>query len=112
MQAITALEVKRVPHSEDLLHPGEYVFIGKRLPKVTLEKLSAEEPHDKPDGTLIGNAFRYLKWKLFSKQNGYKEIIEPVWPDYDAVVLMCPTLQPAHRHDERPQDYKPRSAHN
>jgi hypothetical protein len=33
-----ALEVRRVSSSADLLHPGEYVFIAKRQPKITVER--------------------------------------------------------------------------
>ena len=38
MDSTKALEVKRVGHSEDLLHPGEYVFVAKRQPIITVEK--------------------------------------------------------------------------
>jgi hypothetical protein len=31
-------QVRRVPTSSDLLHPGEYVFIEKRPPQITIEK--------------------------------------------------------------------------
>jgi hypothetical protein len=45
MQSLKASEVHPVPHSEELLHPGDYVFVAKRPPS---------------------------------------------WPEYDAVILMCP----------------------
>src|ERR1017187_1370596 len=38
MDLTQALEVKRVQHSENLLHPGEYVFVAKRQPIITVEK--------------------------------------------------------------------------
>jgi hypothetical protein len=33
-----ALKVRRVSTSADLLNPGEYVFIEKRSPQITIEK--------------------------------------------------------------------------
>jgi hypothetical protein len=37
-KALEGIVVRRVPTSADLLHPGEYVFIEKRPPQVTIEK--------------------------------------------------------------------------
>lgn len=90
MPTTTALEVKRVPHSEDLLHPGDYVFIGKREPRRTFQSITLEPPADKYDGTIIGNAFRYWKWRLFGKKYEIKQIVEFVWPEIDTVIINCP----------------------
>ena len=91
----TALEVKRVPHSEDLLHPGDYVFIGKREPRRTFHSVAIEPPLERPDGTVIGDAFRYLSWKLFGKKFELKPIVESVWPDIDTVIVNCPACNQA-----------------
>jgi hypothetical protein len=40
MQATTAQEVKRVPTSAELLHPGDFVFIPKREPIRSFESVS------------------------------------------------------------------------
>jgi hypothetical protein len=85
-----ALEVKRVPLSEDLLHPGDYVFIGKREPRRTFHSVPLGPPSDTYGGTLIGDAFRYLKWKWFGKKYEMKQIVEIVWPEIDTVIINCP----------------------
>ena len=85
MDLTQALEVKRVQHSEDLLHPGEYVFVAKRQPIITVEKVPIEPPLDKYGGTAIGNAFRYLKWQ-FGKKYEMKQIVELLWPQQDAII--------------------------
>jgi uncharacterized protein YbaR (Trm112 family) len=81
MSPTTALEVKRVPHSEDLLHPGEFVFIPKREPVRTFERT----PIAPPTGT-----FRRLWWDLFGKKYELKQIVELLWPEIDTVILNCP----------------------
>ena len=78
----TALEVKRVPLSEDLLHPGDYVFIGKREPRRRFES----KPLDPP----TRGVFRYLWWKWFGKKYEMKQIVEIVWPEIDTVIINCP----------------------
>jgi hypothetical protein len=44
LNAATALEVKRVPLSEDLLHSGDYIFIGKRGPHRTFQSIAITAP--------------------------------------------------------------------
>jgi len=39
-----ALAVRRVQSSADLLNKGEYVFILKRKPKITVDKLPLAPP--------------------------------------------------------------------
>jgi uncharacterized protein YbaR (Trm112 family) len=86
----TALEVKRVSHSEDLLHPGEFVFIPKREPIRRFHSEPIEPPADKYGGTMIGDAFRYLKWRLFGPKYEIKQIVELLWPEIDTVIINCP----------------------
>jgi hypothetical protein len=63
----TALEVKRVQSSADLLHPGESVFVAKRAPIITVEK----HPIDPPQGK-----FKLLWWTFFGKKHELKQIVE------------------------------------
>jgi hypothetical protein len=70
MEPLKALEVKRVEHSEDLLHPGEYVFVGKRQPIITVEKY----PIDPPQGRL-----KLPWWTFFDKKYELKQIVELLW---------------------------------
>jgi hypothetical protein len=90
MPTTTAQEVKRVPHSEDLLRPGDFVFIGKREPHRTFQSIPLDPPADKPGGTLIGDAIRFWKWKLFGPKFELKQIVELVWPEIDTVIINCP----------------------
>jgi hypothetical protein len=76
-----ALEVRRVQHSEDLAKPGEYVFIAKRDPKVTVES----NPLMPPSGF-----WRSLWWSAFGKKVELKQIVEVQWPAYDAIIIDCP----------------------
>jgi hypothetical protein len=76
-----ALEVRRVPLSEDLSSPGDFVFIGKRAPRITVERLALEAP---------SGFFKKLWWNAFGKKYEMKQIVELVWPDYDAIILNCP----------------------
>lgn len=76
-----ALEVRRVKSSENLLHPGEYVFIEKRSPIIRTER----EPLLPPTGF-----FRRMYWNLFGKKYELKQFVELLWPNYDAIILNCP----------------------
>lgn len=84
---LTALEVKRVPHSEDLLHPGEFVFIPKREPIRTFHSEPLEPP--------TRGVFRYLWWKWFGKKYEIKQIVELLWPEIDTVIINCPECNQA-----------------
>jgi len=77
----TAQEVKRVPTSENLLHPGDFVFIPKREPIKTFESV----PVPPPKGILS----RWL-WQRFGKRFELKPVYETVWPGIDTVVMLCP----------------------
>ena len=76
-----ALEVRRVPHSEELLHPGDFAFISKREPDIRVERI----PLTPPTGF-----FKLLWWKLFGKKFELKQYVELRWPNYDAVIVNCP----------------------
>ena len=76
-----ALEVRRVNLSEDLSSPGDFVYIAKRQPRITVERLPLEAP---------AGILEKLWWKFFGKKYEMKQIVEMVWPDYDAIILNCP----------------------
>jgi hypothetical protein len=80
MQALEAPAV-RVSSSEELLRPGEYVFIEKRPPLITVEKV----PLYPPTGF-----FKLLWWSLFGKKFDTKQTVEVVWPAVDTIILNCP----------------------
>jgi hypothetical protein len=81
MPTTTAQEVKRVPHSEELLHPGDFVFIPKRQPAVTFHSVPLEP--SKGWG-------RRMRWNLFGTKYEIQKTVTPVWPDADTVILNCP----------------------
>jgi aspartate carbamoyltransferase regulatory subunit len=81
MDSLKALEVRRVSLSEDLSRPGDYVYIEKRAPRIQIERT----PLTAPAGIL-----EKLWWKFFGKKYELKQIVELVWPDYDAIILNCP----------------------
>jgi len=76
-----ALEVRRVPLSEDLLKPGDYVFLPKRAPIVSYER----KPLEAPKGLV-----QQLLWHFFGKKYEMKQIIELQWPETDVAILCCP----------------------
>lgn len=76
-----ALEVRRVSSSADLLNKGEYVFIEKREPKITIERT----PLERPAGFWAG-----LRWDLFGRKYELHQIVEILWPEHDAIILNCP----------------------
>lgn len=84
MDAVQAIPVRRVEHSEDLAAPGDYVFIAKREPKVIIEK----RPLLPPEGFL-----KRLWWNLFAEKYELKQTIENVWPDHDTVIVNCPVCK-------------------
>jgi hypothetical protein len=76
----TAQEVKRVPTSEELLHPGEFILVSKREPMRRFESVPIEPP---------AKFFAWLKWK-FGPKFTTKETIIPAWPNVDTIVINCP----------------------
>jgi hypothetical protein len=91
---LTALEVKRVPHSEDLLHPGEFVFIPKREPIRTFRSEPIEAPKIDSLWT-FPSVWRWLKWRVFSPKYEIKQIVELLWPEIDTVIINCPECNQA-----------------
>jgi hypothetical protein len=85
----TALEVKRVPLSEDLLHPGDFVFIGKRDPRRTFQSIPLDPPSIYADD-LVKGFIKTIWWKFFGKKYELKQIVEFVWPEIDTVIINCP----------------------
>ncbi|HEY2471056.1 MAG TPA: hypothetical protein VGI45_24890 [Terracidiphilus sp.] len=81
MPTTTAQEVKRVLHSEELLHPGDFVFIPKREATKRFESVPVQPPK--------GRIARWI-WKHFGKKFELKPIFEEVWPAHDAIVINCP----------------------
>ncbi len=82
MEAATTLPVRRVPFSANIQKPGDYCFISKREPIRKFES----EPVAPPTGF-----WRMIAWLLRGRpSHSLKEAIEIVWPDYDAVILLCP----------------------
>jgi hypothetical protein len=81
MDSLTALEVRRVKHSEDLMRPGDFTFLEKRGPRRTFEQY----PIDPPTGRL-----RRLWWEWFGKKYALREVLELLWPEYDVIILNCP----------------------
>jgi hypothetical protein len=76
-----ALEVRRVKSSEDLLNPGEYVFIPARPPEITRYK--------KPIVAPVG-FWKRFRWALFSKDYEIVETKNETWPPVDSVIIVCP----------------------
>jgi hypothetical protein len=81
MSPTTALEVKRVPHSEELLHPGEFCTIPKREPIVLMNM----EPVQPPQGL-----FSRLIWRFFGEEYVTTKTVIPQRPDVDTVIVNCP----------------------
>jgi hypothetical protein len=81
MDALLTLEAHRVPSSADLMKAGDYCLIEKREPIRKFEPVPVETPQ---------GFVKQLIWTIFGKKQSYKEIIEIVWPDYDAIVMNCP----------------------
>ena len=76
-----ALQVRRVKFSEDLLQRGDYFFVAKRQPNITVERV----PVNPPQGIV-----ERIWWKWFGKKEELKQIIEVLWPEYDAIIVNCP----------------------
>ena|ERR1035438_6074031 len=81
MGTLTAVQVRRVSHSEDLLVAGDYVFFAARPPKVVTETIPLDLPR---------RPFRRAWRNLFGKQYLGIETKEEVWPRYDRVLNCAP----------------------
>ena len=76
-----ALQVRRVQYSGDLVQRGDYFFVAKRDPIITVERT----PLTPPQGF-----FKRIWWNWFGKKEEMKQIIEVLWPEYDAILINCP----------------------
>jgi hypothetical protein len=74
-------ELRRVSFSADLEKAGDFAFVPKREPIREIVRT----PVDPPTGF-----FKVLWWSLFGTKEVVKETILPLWPEYDAIILMCP----------------------
>lgn len=81
MQALKAIEVRRVGSSADLVQPGDYTYIAKREPRRRIEEVEITAPK---------NFFKRLLWNFRGPKVEHKQIVEILWPDYNAVILNCP----------------------
>jgi len=84
MDALQTIEVRRVSHSEDLLVPGDYVFIPARPPRVATETVPLDPPR---------TFWKALWWTWFGQKSIIREIREEVWPGYDAILIVCPACR-------------------
>ncbi len=78
---IIATEVRMQKQSADLMVPGDAVFITKREPKRKIVREALEPPK---------GFFRAIWWLLFGKKYEMKEVIEMLWPEFDALIINCP----------------------
>jgi hypothetical protein len=76
-----ALDLRRVTSSADLASPGDFVFI----PNCEPSRKVVTRPIDPPYGF-----FKKLIWTVVGKKFDLREELEPRWPEYDAIVLLCP----------------------
>jgi hypothetical protein len=75
-------KVSRVPASDDLEPAGDYCFVPKREPIRKFEPVALEVPT---------GFWRTLLWLFRGRPRAaMKELTEIVWPDYDAIVMLCP----------------------
>jgi hypothetical protein len=76
-----AIAVRRVSASDELVKPADYVFIGKRQPIVTVERLTLLPP---------SGFLKRIWWNAFGRKYELKRIVELLWPERDTVILNCP----------------------
>jgi hypothetical protein len=76
VQPLEAIQVRRVPISPDLLNPGDYVFIPKKKPLITEERVAINSP----------TFFQ----RMFRKTYEIKETVIRLWPEIDTVIINCP----------------------
>ncbi len=81
MKAVQSVELHRVIYSADIEKPGDFVFIPKREPIRRTTRTTVDPPN---------GFFKRVLWNLFGTKVRTTETSERVWPDYDAVILMCP----------------------
>ena len=73
--------VRRVQYSEDLLKRGDHFFVAMRDPIVTGKRMPLQAPH---------GFLKRIWWDWFGKKEELKQIVEAMWPEYDAIIVNCP----------------------
>jgi hypothetical protein len=82
MEVLQTLEVHRVASSADILQPGDYCFIAKRDPIRRFEPVAVELPK---------GFWKRIVWVMQGRPStAMKEVLELVWPEYDAIIMNCP----------------------
>lgn len=71
---------RRVPSSADLTKQGDYVLAPKREPVRRYEPVAGS-----PSGF-----WARLIWTISGRKPLVKEVVEALWPEYDAIILNCP----------------------
>lgn len=74
------ITARRVPSSADLMKQGDYVLVPKREPIRRYEAVA---------GSPTGFWARFI-WVIRGRQPLVKEVVEALWPEYDAIILNCP----------------------
>lgn len=80
MDSLQTLAVHRVPSSANLEKKGDYVLIPKREPVRRYEPVAGS-----PSGF-----WARLIWIITGRKPLVKEVVETMWPEYDAIILNCP----------------------
>jgi uncharacterized protein YbaR (Trm112 family) len=78
--ALQTLTVRRLSTSSDLAKQGDYVLVPKREPIRRYEPVA---------GSPAGFWARLL-WVVTGRKPLVKEVVEALWPEYDAIILNCP----------------------
>ncbi len=64
------------------MQPGDFAFVAKRDPIRKVEQVQIDPPT---------GFFRRLWWEWFGKKYALREVLELLWPEYDAVLITCPS---------------------
>ena len=78
--SLQTIAVRRVPTSADLEKQGDYVLVPKREPERRYETIAGF-----PSGF-----WQRLVWLITGRKPIVKEVVEALWPEYDAIILNCP----------------------
>ena len=80
MESLQNLSARRVSSSADLMKQGDYVLVPKREPIRRYESVPGS-----PSGF-----WARLIWVISGRKPLVKEVVEALWPEYDAIILNCP----------------------
>jgi hypothetical protein len=76
-----AFQLRWVSHSVDLEKAGDFAFVPKREPIRGVTRTPIDPP------TVFCES---ILWSFFGKKYVEKETTLPLWPEYDAIILICP----------------------